>query len=115
MKKTALIILSSLVGVSAFAQSSEIVLKVGQSVVVCRADNTDTKNQKDGLSDLNRLLIQDEIKINVKEAYGYNYNTVVVKSPFNVSSPTISTTKNKQSSLREYDDTYTYCVTLTKQ
>lgn len=115
MKKMALVILSSFVGVSAFAQSSDIVLKAGQSIVVCRQDNTDTKNRNDGLSELNRLLVQDEIKVNVSEAYGYNYKTVVVKSPFSVSSPTISTTKNKQSISKDYDDTYTYCVTLTKQ
>lgn len=116
MKKAILLMLGSMLATTAFAQTSTVALKAGQSVVVCQADGTDSnKNKKDGLSALNRLLIQDEVSVNVAAAYGYDYSKVSVKAPFSVSAPTISTTKNKSSVMKDYDDTYTYCVTITKQ
>jgi len=91
-------------------------LKPGQSVVICKADSRDSYSSSaiSGLSELNKMLIQDTISTSV-DLDRDNTAAITVKFPFSVSAPTIATTKNMRSLQREYENTYTYCVTITKQ
>lgn len=115
MTKAVLFLVASILATQAFAQTKTVELKAGKSVVFCRTDNRDSRPERSGLSDLNRALIENEVQVAVNDIGAYSFTTVIVKSPFSVSSPTISTTKNAQSTGKDFEDTYTYCVTITKQ
>lgn len=107
MKNLGLLLMSVLVCTSTFA-ASEVFLKPGQSAIYCARDRHLSQFERieaDGQSDLNRFLLQTEIKIPLKD----DPKVIIILSPFSVSAPAIS-----YSSLERSPDYFTYCVTITK-
>lgn len=94
------------------ANAAEKELKSGQSVVVCASDRSEgSYGAYSGLGELNNMLLSDEVRT---RSAGYAETQVVIRAPFAVSAPSISSKDNGNST--HVNSSYkTYCVTVTKQ
>jgi len=97
----------------AHAQTREINLEKGKSIVICREDRFatyDPLNSTFGLSELNGILSSSEITVD--EVFDQNRVRVKVKPPFSVSAPSVASIPKHTGAFRAE---YVYCVTVTKQ
>lgn len=113
MKKLILVIVTMSASMS-FALPDKNELKLGQSVVICKSDFINSKFERtSGLSELNKTLIQDSITTTVNTG-GFSTATITINSPFDVSAPSIAEAKYNNET-RFPENSYTYCVTVTKK
>lgn len=94
------------------ANAADTELKPGQSVVVCASDRSGgSYGSTSGLGSLNEMLLSNEVRT---KGSGFTELSVVIRSPFAVSAPSVSIKDNGNDKYNG-SDYKTYCVTVTKQ
>ena len=102
----------------ALADTPTLVLKSGQSTIICESDDHQSESpftHWSGMNLLNGDLLKNPIISTTDQLFGQS-QSVQINFPFSVSAPTVTVLpKSTQGGLFSNEDKYTYCVTVTKQ